>query len=125
MPKPKIIYQSNTCNNNSLPRLHSPTKRPTQKKQSHSILPQDKLTLINPTIHIPNTLPPVEVPPPQTANIETYQSPESFLYNKPLTVLKDSKELNIISRHIPKQKEIDEFLAVLKAKVTKEYKLPL
>ena len=125
VPKPKIIYQSSNCNNNSLPLMHSPTRRQKQKKPSHSILPQDKLTLINPTIQIPNTLPPIEVPPPQTENIETYQSPENFLYNKPLPVLKDSKELNIFSRHIPKQTEIDEFLAVLKAKVTKEYKLPL
>ena len=125
VPKPKIIYQSNSCNNNSFPSMQSPTGRLKQKKLSHSILPQDKLTLINPTIQIPNTLPPIEVPPPQTQNIETYQSPENFLYNKPLPVLKDRKELNVFSRHIPKQTEIDEFLAVLKAKVAKEYKLPL
>ena len=125
VPKPRIIYQSNSCNNNSFPSMQSPTGRLKQKKLSHSIVPQDKLTLINPTIQIPNTLPPLEVPPPQTQNIETYRSPENFLYNKPLPVLKDSKELNIFSRHIPKQTEIDEFLAVLKAKVTKEYKLPL
>ena len=125
VPKPKIIYQSNSCNNNSFPSMQSPTGRFNQKKLSHSILPQDKLTLINPTIQIPNTLPPIEVPPPQTQNIETYRSQENFLYNKPLPVLKDSKELNVFSRHIPKQTEIDEFLAVLKAKVTKEYKLPL
>ena len=125
VPKPKIIYQSISCNNNSFPSLQSSTRRLKQKKLLHSILPQDKLTLINPTIRIPNTLPPIEVPPPQTQNIETYRSPENFLYNKPLPVLKDSKELNVFSRHIPKQTEIDEFLAVLKAKVTKEYKLPL
>ena len=125
VPKPKIIYQSNSCNSNSLSQLHFPAIRPTQNKPPHSILLQDKLTLINPTIQIPNTLPPIEVPPPQTENIETYQSPEKFLYNKPLLVLNDSKELNIFSRHIPKQKEIDEFLAVLKAKVTKKYKLLL
>ena len=125
VPKPKIIYQSNSCNNNSFPSLQSSTKRLNQKKLLHSILPQDKLTLINPTIQIPNTLPPIEVPPPQTQNIETCRSPENFLYNKPLPVLKDSKELNVFSGHIPKQTEIDEFLAVLKAKVTKEYKLPL
>ena len=125
VPKPKIIYQSNSCNTNSFPSMQSPIGRLNQKKLSHSILPQDKLTLINPTIQIPNTLPPIEVPPPQTQNIETYRSPENFLYNKPLPVLKDSKELNVFSRHIPKQTEIDEFLAVLKTKVTKEYKLPL
>ena len=125
VPKPKIIYQSSICNNNRLPIAQSSAITPKQKKPTHSILPRDKLTLINPTIEIPYTLPPIEVPPPQTENIETYQSPENFLYNKPLPVLKDSTELNIFSRHIPKQKEIDEFLAVLKAKVTKEYKLPL
>ena len=71
VPKPKIIYQSNSCNTNSFPSMQSPTGRLKQKKLSHSILPQDKLTLINPTIQIPNTLPPIEVPPPQTQNIET------------------------------------------------------
>ena len=63
VPKPKIIYQSNSCNTNSFPSMQSPTGRFNQKKLSHSILPQDKLTLINPTIQIPNTLPPIEVPP--------------------------------------------------------------
>ena len=104
VPKPKIIYQSNSCNTNSFPSMQSPTGRFNRKKLSHSILPQDKLTLINPTIQIPNTLPPIEVPPPQTQNIETYRSPENFLYNKPLPVLKDSKELNVFSRHIQKNK---------------------
>ena len=125
VPKPQIVFKSNSCNTNSSSRLHPPVTRTPRKKQSIPILPEDKLTLINPTIQIPNTLPPIEVPPPQTANIETYRSPDKFLYNKPLPVLKDSKELSIFSRHIPKQKEIDEFLAVLKAKVTKDYKLPL
>ena len=82
VPKPKIIYQSNSCNTNSFPSMQSPTGRFNQKKLSHSILPQDKLTLINPTIQIPNTLPPIEVPPPQIQNIETYRSPENFLYKQ-------------------------------------------
>ena len=125
IPKPKIVYQSNSCNNTKLPLIHSPATKQTRKKPSYPILPQDKLTLVNPTIQIPNTLPPIEVPPPQKESIETYRSPEDFLYNKPLPVLKDSTDLNIFSRHIPKQKDIDDFLAVLKAKVTKEYKLPL
>ena len=95
-----------------------PPSPPPNRKPSPPILPTDKLTLVNPEIHI-------EVPPPQTENIETYRSPENFLYKKPLPVLKDSKELDIFTRHIPKQKEIDEFLQILKAKVTKDYKLPL
>ena len=72
VPKPKIIYQSNSCNSNSFPSMQSPIGKLQQKKLSHSILPQDKLTLINPTIQIPNTLPPIEIPPPQTQTIETY-----------------------------------------------------
>ena len=68
LPKPQIIYQSNSCNNNSLPELvHSPTTGRKHKKSSPFILPEDKLTLINPTITIPNTLPPIEVPPPQNS----------------------------------------------------------
>ena len=41
------------------------------------------------------------------------------------TVLKDAKELDVFTRHIPKQTDIDRFLQVLKAKVTKSYKLPV
>ena len=127
VPKPKIVFQNSNCDSRSVPVL-PPRILPytnTKDKSHSSIQAQDRLTLINPTIDIPNTLPPVEVPPPQSDNIETYRSPDKFLYKQPLPVLKDSKELDIFTRHIPKQKEIDEFLAVLKAKVTKDYKLPL
>ena len=103
----------------------SPPSLPYNRKPSPSILPTDKLTLVNPELKIPQTLPTIEVPPPQMENIDTYRSPENFLYKKPLPVLKDSKDLDIFTRHIPKQKEIDEFLQILKAKVTKDYKLPL
>ena len=58
-------------------------------------------------------------------NIDTYRSPENFLYKKPLPVLKYSKDLDIFTKHIPNQKEIDKFLQILKAKLTKDYKLPL
>ena len=125
---PQVTYQQRKCDSNRLavPPLHT-TVLPTQEKEKATspILPHDKVTLINPEIDIPQTLPPVEIPPPQAENIDTYRSPDNFLYKKPLPVLKDSKELDIFSRHIPKQKEIDEFLSVLKAKVTKDYKLPL
>ena len=102
-----------------------PSSSPSNRKLSPSTLPTDKLTLVNPELKIPQTLPPIEIPPPQMENIDTYRSPENFLYKKPLPVLKDSKDLDIFTRHIPKQKEIDEFLQILKAKVTKDYKLPL
>ena len=109
-----------------LPSQPSHASHPQSKKPSHpAILPTDKITLINPTSSIPNTLPPIEVPPPQTETIDTYRSPDDFLFKKPLPVLCNSTELDVFSRHIPKQKEIDEFLAILKAKVTKDYKLPL
>ena len=103
----------------------SPPSSLSNRKLSPSVLPTDKLTLVNPELKIPQTLPPIEIPPPQRENIDTYRSPENFLYKKPLPVLKDSKDLDIFTRHIPKQKEIDEFLQILKAKVTKDYKLPL
>ena len=103
----------------------SPPSPLSNRKLSPSVLPTDKLTLVNPELKIPQTLPPIEIPPPQMENIDTYRSPENFLYKKPLPVLKDSKDLDIFTRHIPKQKEIDEFLQILKAKVTKDYKLPL
>ena len=103
----------------------SPPSPLSNRKLSPSVLPTDKLTLVNPELKIPQTLPPIEIPPPQMENIDTYRSPENFLYKKPLPVLKDSKDLDLFTRHIPKQKEIDEFLQILKAKVTKDYKLPL
>ena len=103
----------------------SPPSPFSNRKLSPSVLPTDKLTLVNPELKIPQTLPSIEIPPPQMENIDTYRSPENFLYKKPLPVLKDSKDLDIFTRHIPKQKEIDEFLQILKAKVTKDYKLPL
>ena len=125
---PQVTYQQRKCDSNRLPGSPLPTKVLTtqdKEKVTPPILPYDKVTLINPEIDIPQTLPPVEIPPPQAENIDTYRCPETFLYKKPLPVLTDSKELDIFSRHIPKQKEIDEFLSVLKAKVTKDYKLPL
>ena len=84
-----------------------------------------RTTLINPFLEIPQTLPPVELPPPQQETLETYRLPDKYLFRKPLPILKDSKELNVFTRHIPKQKEIDEFLKVLKAKVIHCYSLPI
>ena len=124
---PEIMYQPTTQNSNKTTFLSPPSviHKSDKKTPLPPILPTDKITLVNPQLEIPQTLPPIEVPPPQTESIETYRAPEDFLYNKPLPILKDSKELDIFRRHIPKQKEIDEFLSVLKAKVTKDYKLPL
>lgn len=125
VPKPRIVYHTTGSNSKSPSGLPVVSYHTSKEKTQHPISPKDKLTLINPTIDIPTTLPPIEVPPPQIDNIETYRSPDQFLYQKPLPVLKNSKELDIFTRHIPKQKEIDEFLAVLRAKVTKDYQLPL
>ena len=124
---PEIIHQPTSQNSNKTTFLSPPSviHKSDKKTPLPPILPTDKITLVNPQLEIPQTLPPIEVPPPQTESIETYRAPEDFLYNKPLPILKDSKELDIFRRHIPKQKEIDEFLSVLKAKVTKDYKLPL
>ena len=84
-----------------------------------------RTTLIDPLLEIPQTLPPVELPPPQQESLETFCPPEKFLYRKALPVLKNSKDPNVFIRHIPKQIEIDEFLKILKAKVINSYSLPL
>ena len=73
---------------------------------------------------IPQTLLPLDLPPPDSKEtIETYRSPDESLYHKPLLVLKDVDELDVFTRHIPKQTDIDKFLQILKAKVTKSYDL--
>ena len=73
---------------------------------------------------IPQTLPPLELPLPDSKEtIETYRSPDESLYRKPLPILKDAEELDVFTRHIPKQTDIDKFLQILKAKVTKSYDL--
>ena len=67
------------------------------------------------------------MPPPQSKEtMETYRSPDESLclpYCKPLPILKDAEELDVFTRHIPKQTDIDKFLQILKAKVTKSYDL--
>ena len=81
-------------------------------------------SLVNPNLKFPQTLPPFELPPPDSKEtIETYRSPDESLNRKPLPILKDAEELDVFTRHIPKQTDIDKFLRILKAKVTKSYDL--
>ena len=62
-------------------------------------------------------MPPLELPPPQSKEtIETYRSPDESLYPKPLPILNDAEELKV---YRSKQTDIDKFLQILKAKVTK------
>ena len=45
-------------------------------------------SLVNPNLTIPHTLPPLDLPPPDSAEtIETYRSPNESLYHKPLLLL--------------------------------------
>ena len=79
--------------------------------------PQEQVrkSLVNPNLQIPKTLPPLELPPPEKREtIDTYRPPNESLFRKPLPVLKDSKELDVFTRHIPKQIDIDKFLQILK-----------
>ena len=90
--------------------------------------PQEQVrkSLVNPNLQIPKTLPPLELPPPEKREtIDIYRPPDESLFRKPLLVLKDSKELDVFTRHIPKQTDIDKFLQILKSKVTKSYDLSL
>ena len=73
---------------------------------------------------IPQTLPILDLPPPDPKEtLETYRLPDESLFRKSLPVLKDAKELDVFTRHIPKQTDIDKFLKILKAKVTKSHDL--
>ena len=68
---PQVTYQQRKCDSNRLPGSPLPTKVLTtqdKEKVTPPILPDDKVTLINPEIDIPQTLPPVEIPPPQAEN---------------------------------------------------------
>ena len=81
-------------------------------------------SLVNPHLKIPQTLPILDLPPPDPKEtLETYRPPDESLFKKALPVLKDAKELDVFTRHIPKQTDIDKFLKILKAKVTKSYDL--
>ena len=80
-------------------------------------------SLINPKLTIPNTLPPLDLPPPMKETIETFRPPDQSLYKTPKPVLKDFTDLDVFTRHIPKQQEIDRFIDILKTKMTTGYPL--
>ena len=82
-------------------------------------------TLINPKVQIPSIVPPPDIPPPDVTNFDTYRQPDKFLFKEPLPILQDAKSLDVFTRHIPKQKDIDKFLKVLESKVTHSFHLPL
>ena len=61
-----------------------PPKPPPQQKELRK-------SLVNPNLKIPQTLPPLDLPLPDSKEtIETYRSPNESLYHKPLPVLKDA-----------------------------------
>ena len=98
-------------------RRSSPVTLPTPQKEVRK-------SLVNPHLKIPQTLPILDLPPSDPKEtLETYRPPDESLFKKPLPVLKDAKELDVFTRHIPKQTDIDKFLKILKAKVTKSYDL--
>ena len=66
-----------------------PPKPPPQQKEIRK-------SLVNPTLKIPQMLPPLDLPPPDSKEtIETYRPLDEALYRKPLPVLKDSEELDV------------------------------
>ena len=59
---------------------------------------ETRKSLVNPNLKIPQTLPPLELPPPDSKEtIETYRSPDESLYHKPLPILKDAEELDVFT----------------------------
>ena len=107
------------------PRSQSLLPKPPPAPQTPDTSTPPCTTLNNPLLDIPHTLPPVDLPPPQQESLETYRPPEKYLYCKPLPVLQHSSNLNLFTRHIPKQKDIEDFLKILRAKVLHSYSLPL
>ena len=70
-------------------RKPSPPKPPLQQKEVRK-------SLVNPNLKIPQTLPPLDLPPPDSKEtIEMYRSPDESLYHKPLPVHSDSEELDV------------------------------
>ena len=68
-----------------------PSKPPPPQKETRK-------SLVNPNLKIPQTLPPLDLPPPDSKEtIETYRSPDESLYHKPLPVLKDAEELDVFT----------------------------
>ena len=81
-------------------RRSSPVILPTPQKEVRK-------SLVNPHLKIPQTLPILDLPPPDPKEtLETYRPPDDSLFKKPLPVLKDAKELDVFTRHIPKQTDI-------------------
>ena len=68
-----------------------PTKPPPPQKEPRK-------SLVDPHLKIPQSLPSLELPPPQSKEtIETYRPPEESLYCKPLPILKDAEELDVFT----------------------------
>ena len=116
LPKPTIQSKTPPVPIGILHKMPPTKSLPPQK--------EPRKPLVDPHLKILQSLPPLELPPPQSKEtIETYRSPEESLYRKLLPILKDAEELDVFTRHIPKQTDIDKFLQILKAKVTKSYDL--
>ena len=68
-----------------------PTKPPPPQQEP-------RISLGNPNLKIPQSLPPLELPPPQLKEtIEMYRSPDESLYHKHLPILKDAEELDVFT----------------------------
>ena len=59
---------------------------------------ETRKSLVNPNLKIPQTLPQLELPLPDSKEtIETYRSPDESLYCRPLPILKDVEELDVFT----------------------------
>ena len=68
-----------------------PTKPPPPQKEPRK-------SLVDPNLKIPQSLPLLELPPPQSKEtIEMYRLPDKSLYQKPLPILKDAEELDVFT----------------------------
>ena len=90
LPKPSIPSKTPPVPIGILRKIPPTKSLPPQKEPRKS--------LVDPHLKIPQSLPPLELPPPQSKEtIETYRSPEESLYRKPLPILKDAEELDVFT----------------------------
>ena len=89
-PKPAIMSKTPPVPIGILRKVLPTKPLPSQKEPRKS--------LIDPNLKIPQSLPLLELPPPQSKEtIETYRPPEESLYCKPLPILKDAEELDVFT----------------------------
>ena len=73
----------------------------------------------------PTLLQQIPTSQPQYIDDNTVTSPPSHLYDKPKPIMENLDNDSIMRKHIPRQRDIDKYLKIIKGKVLQDYNLPL